>query len=220
MASTDNKNNKYKLILASGSPRRKELLGWVNIPFEIIVSNIEEITDKVHPKEVAEDLATIKGQDVYQKIMQVNDDQFPFIISSDTIVTLGEKIYGKPKNVQEAREMLIELEGKKHEVVTAVAFIYRDQKSGDKKERAFSVSTKVTFEKIDRDLLDNYLASGDSLDKAGSYGIQGQGLTFISSIEGSYSNVVGFPLTDFIHEFKKELGYENDTEGKWREIFC
>lgn len=220
MASTDNKNNQYKLILASGSPRRKELLGWMNIPFEIIVSNIEEITDKVHPKEVAEDLATIKGQDVYQKLMQKNEHQFPFIISSDTIVTLGEKIYGKPKNVQEAREMLIELEGKKHEVVTAVAFIYRDQQSGDKKERAFSISTKVTFEKIDRDLLENYLASGDSLDKAGSYGIQGQGLTFISSIEGSYSNVVGFPLTDFIHEFKKELGHEKDTEGKWRELFC
>lgn len=220
MASTDNKNNQYKLILASGSPRRKELLGWMNIPFEIIVSNIDEITDKVHPKEVAEDLATIKGQDVYQKLMQKNEHQFPFIISSDTIVTLGEKIYGKPKNVQEAREMLIELEGKKHEVVTAVAFIYRDQKSGDKKERAFSISTKVTFEKIDRDLLENYLASGDSLDKAGSYGIQGQGLTFISSIEGSYSNVVGFPLTDFIYEFKKELGHENDTEGQWRELFC
>lgn len=217
MASID----KYKLILASGSPRRKELLGWVNVPFEIIVSHVEEVTNEIHPKDVAQDLARIKGEDIYAKLALKGDsDIYPFVISSDTIVTLGEKIYGKPKNVESAREMLLELEGKKHEVVTAIAFIYRDLKSGKRKERIFSVSTKVTFEKIDRDLLENYLSSGDSLDKAGSYGIQGQGLTFISSIEGSYSNVVGFPLTDFIREFKEELGYSSDDSGEWRTLFA
>lgn len=215
MESTD----KYKLILASGSPRRKELLGWLNVNFEIIVSNVEEVTTFTKPTDVAEDLARIKGEDTFNKITQNNKNDFPFVISSDTIVTLGNKIYGKPKDTKSAREMLIELEGKKHEVVTAVALIYRDLKTGERKEKVFSVSTIVTFEKIDRDLLDNYLASGDSLDKAGSYGIQGQGLTFISSIEGSYSNVVGFPLTDFIREFKKEIGYEDDQKGQWRELF-
>jgi septum formation protein len=210
-------NNKYQVILASGSPRRKELLSWLEIPFEIISSNVEEITEKVEPHEVAEDLAALKGRDVFAKL---DKDKYknPLIISSDTIVTLGDKIYGKPKSPDHAREMLLELEGKTHQVVTSVFLLRIDIETKEVVERVFSISSKVHFEKIDRDLLDIYIKSGESLDKAGSYGIQGQGLAFISNLNGSYSNVVGFPLSDFHRELKEFLGFKGSTNGEWRAV--
>ena len=210
-------NKKYKVILASGSPRRKELLSWLKIPFDIISSDVEEITDKTDPIEVAEDLAMLKGRDVFSKL----DSELypnPLIISSDTIVTLGGKVYGKPKSKLEAREMLLELEGKTHGVVTSIFMLKRDSETSKESEYVFSVSSDVHFEKIDRDILDLYIESGESLDKAGSYGIQGQGLLFISNLNGSYSNVVGLPLSDFHREFKKFLGFERSTNGEWREV--
>lgn len=216
------KSNKLmKLVLASGSPRRKELLGWLNIPFTIKSSDVEEVTDKVEPFEVAEDLAALKGRDIfniYSKEEGFAETLFPFIISSDTIVTLGDKIYGKPKDTADAKRMLLELEGKEHQVITAVYFSCLDE-NGKMKERSFSCASMVTFEKIDKDLLDIYLESGESLDKAGAYGIQGRSLCFISNLKGSYSNVVGFPLSDFLREFKQFLGHEESVNGEWRDLF-
>ncbi len=214
-------NKKMKLVLASGSPRRKELLGWLNIPFDIKSSDVEEVTDKVNPFEIAEDLAALKGRDVFS-ILSKNDsfgkEYFPFIISSDTIVTLGDKVYGKPNDIEDAKRMLLELEGKEHRVITGVFFTCLSE-DGSTRERVFSCESEVTFENIDRDLLEVYLASGESLDKAGAYGIQGRSLCFISKIKGSYSNVVGFPITDFLREFKEFLGHKNSTNGEWRELF-
>ncbi|WP_127718153.1 nucleoside triphosphate pyrophosphatase [Halobacteriovorax sp. HLS] len=210
-------NKVHQLILASGSPRRKELLSWLDVKFTIISSDVEEVTEKIEPVEVAQDLAALKGRDVFSKIDRL---QFPnpIIISSDTIVTYNGLIYGKPKNKASAREMLLELEGKTHEVITSVFFLKSDLHSGEVIEKVFSVSSKVTFEKIDRDLLDRYIESGESLDKAGSYGIQGRGLSFISNLDGSYSNVVGLPLSDFFREFKAFLGFENSINGEWRKV--
>ncbi len=210
-----------KLILASGSPRRKELLGWLNIPFEVKSSDVEEITDKQTPSEIAEDLAALKGRDVLNilsKEAQFGKEFFPFIISSDTIVTLGKKVYGKPKDIEDAKRMLLELEGREHRVLTGV-FLTLVDSEGQIHEKVFSCESEVTFEKIDRDLLENYLESGESLDKAGAYGIQGRSLSFISNIKGSYSNVVGFPISDFLREFKKFLGHEKSVNGEWRELF-
>lgn len=209
-------NNKYKIILASGSPRRKELLSWLEVPFEIISSNVEEITDKTDPVEVAEDLAALKGRDVFSKLDSTKYSN-PLIISSDTIVTLDGKVYGKPKNKEQAREMILELEDKTHKVVTSIFMLKRDSRSSKIIEKVFSISSEVHFEKIDKDILDIYIESGESLDKAGSYGIQGQGLLFISHLSGSYSNVVGLPLSDFHREFKKFLGFEKSINGEWRE---
>ncbi|CBW25600.1 Maf-like protein yceF [Halobacteriovorax marinus SJ] len=210
-------NKKMKLILASSSPRRKELLGWLNIPFEIVGSGVEEITEKTIPTEVATDLAALKGRDILG-VLRKRGEENPFIIASDTIVTYEDKIYGKPKDVSDAKRMLLELEGKKHSVVTGVYLSYIDD-SGEVHERIFSATSQVTFEKIDRDILDIYLESGESLDKAGAYGIQGRSLCFISKVEGSYSNVVGFPISDFLREFKDFLGHANSTNGEWRELF-
>jgi septum formation protein len=210
-------NSKYKLILASGSPRRKELLSWLEVPFEIISSDVEEITKKTDPIEVAEDLAALKGRDVFNKL-ENQDLSNPLIISSDTIVTLDGIVFGKPKSKSDAREMLLKLEDKTHEVVTSIFMLRKDLETGEIVEKVFSVSSEVHFEKIDKDILDLYIESGESLDKAGSYGIQGQGLLFISNLKGSYSNVVGLPLSDFHREFKKFLGFENSTNGEWREV--
>ncbi|ATH09476.1 septum formation protein Maf [Halobacteriovorax marinus] len=206
-----------KLILASSSPRRRELLGWLNIPFEIVGSGVEEITEKTIPTEVATDLAALKGRDILD-VLRKRGEENPFIIASDTIVTYEDKIYGKPKDVSDAKRMLLELEGKRHSVVTGVYLSYIDD-SGEVHERIFSATSQVTFEKIDRDILDIYLESGESLDKAGAYGIQGRSLCFISKVEGSYSNVVGFPISDFLREFKDFLGHANSTNGEWRELF-
>ncbi|WP_096908718.1 Maf family protein [Halobacteriovorax marinus] len=210
-------NKKMKLILASSSPRRRELLGWLNIPFEIVGSGVEEITEKTIPTEVATDLAALKGRDILD-VLRKRGEENPFIIASDTIVTYEDKIYGKPKDVSDAKRMLLELEGKRHSVVTGVYLSYIDD-SGEVHERIFSATSQVTFEKIDRDILDIYLESGESLDKAGAYGIQGRSLCFISKVEGSYSNVVGFPISDFLREFKDFLGHANSTNGEWRELF-
>lgn len=210
---------KYRIVLASASPRRKELLGWLEVPFEIIPSHVEEVTTMTRPHDVAEDLAALKGEDIYRKLEDSNEVENPFVISSDTIVTLGETIYGKPKDKEDAFRMLNELSGKTHQVVTGVAMFFEDRKTKEKKRVVFSVSTLVTFDSIDKDLLENYVNSNDPLDKAGAYGIQGQGLSFISRIDGSYSNVVGFPLSDFVDHFKKALELEHDSLGTWRELF-
>ncbi len=201
--------NKYKLILGSQSPRRKELLSWANIPFEILTADLDEISVEIDPEEVAMDIAHQKGKAVFDR---VSKDVNPFVISSDTIVVLDQKIYGKPKDREDARRILTELSDKTHFVITGVCFIFHDE-TGKVREHRFYDQTDVTFNEITPDLMESYLDTGDSLDKAGAYGIQGPSLTFISKVEGSYSNVVGFPLDRVISELKIILG-EN-----WRQCF-
>ncbi|MBK24445.1 MAG: septum formation protein Maf [Halobacteriovorax sp.] len=191
------RENKLNLILASGSPRRKQLLGYLNIPFEIKTADIDEVSNKESPEEQACDISEQKGRAVFENI-EAGDF---LIISSDTMVILDGEIFGKPGNKENARVMLNKLSGKTHEVVTAVSFI---DKSGEAIN--FFDKTKVSFNQIDPELLEEYLDTEDSLDKAGAYGIQGASLTFISQIEGSYSNVVGFPLEKVIQKLK-ENGY-------------
>jgi len=201
--------NKYKLILGSQSPRRKELLSWANIPFEILTADLDEVSVETDPEEVAMDIAHQKGKAVFDKIdKSVN----PFVISSDTIVVLDQKIYGKPKDREDARKILAELSDKTHYVITGVCFIFYDE-NGKLREHRFYDQTDVTFNEITPDLMESYLDTGDSLDKAGAYGIQGPSLTFISRVEGSYSNVVGFPLDKVLTELKIILGDE------WRKCF-
>ena len=115
--------------------------------------------------------------------------------------------------------MLQELAGGVHQVVTGVHISKFDIDQLKYKERQFYIATDVEFDNISDDLLDIYLKSEDSLDKAGAYGIQGQALTFISKVNGSYSNVVGFPLSEFVDQLKDFLGYPNDQTGGWRKVF-
>jgi septum formation protein len=203
-------SDKFTLVLGSQSPRRKELLGWVNIPFEIITADLDEVSHESLPQDIAVDLASQKAHAVRQKI---DLSRNPFIVSSDTIVVLDQKIFGKPKDVDGAREILLELSGRTHKVITGVSFYFFDKQMQKMREHLFYDSTEVTFNDITPDLMENYLATKDSLDKAGAYGIQGPSLTFISSVSGSYSNVVGFPLDKVISELKIILG------DSWRERF-
>ncbi len=215
-------SGRYQLILASGSPRRKELLSHLEIPFEIVVSDIEEVSEHRDPIAFGEDIARAKGEAVCSELAAregFSKRFFPLVVAADTLVALREKIYGKPKHIDEAREILRELAGETHQVVTSVFMARLDLESKSWEKRVFSVSTMVTFKDMSDDILSAYLATGDCLDKAGAYGIQKQGLTFVDKLEGSYSNVVGFPLSDFVDELRAFLGLRDDRSGKWRELF-
>lgn len=208
---------KYNLILASGSPRRKELIGWIGVPFVVVKSDVEEISSHTDPLDVVADLARQKGEDVLQKVKILDPKRpLPMVVSSDTMVCLNDKIYGKPKDRDEARVMLQELSGKVHQVYTSVCIHYYSQNE-EIKTFEFVEKSDVEFQKILPDVLEIYLQSDDSLDKAGSYGIQGQALTFIKGLNGSYTNVMGFPLSEFVFKLKEICeaeGFEN-----WRDAF-
>ena len=214
-------DKRYDLILASKSPRRREILSWLNIPFEIKAEEIEEISEFKKHVEIVCDISKKKGVIILDELSKRNDFGdlfFPIVVSSDTIVTLEDKSFGKPLDINHAREMLKELSGKTHKVITGVYMGKPDLISGKVQEKVFTCETSVTFCKITDDLLETYLSTKESLDKAGSYGIQGSALTFISGLEGSYSNVVGFPIDRFIDELKNFLGFKDDTTGSWRKI--
>lgn len=207
---SDNLKRKYMLILGSQSPRRKELLSWINIPFKIVTADLDEVSTEEDPADVAIDLASQKAHAVFTKLGQTD---YPFVISSDTIVVLDGKIYGKPKDKNEARVILSELSDRTHQVITGVSFLFKDINTNKTREHLFFDSTEVTFNQITNDLMDAYIETDDSLDKAGAYGIQGPSLTFISKVNGSYSNVVGFPLDKIVSELKIILG------DSWRDFF-
>jgi septum formation protein len=207
------------MILASKSPRRRELLHYLGIPFETIPADIDESGDESDPLKMSESVARKKGIFIYRRLErreQFGKSFFPLVIASDTLVFLNNKVYGKPLDRQMAKAMLLELSDNVHHVFTGVSLSCLDINTGLFRSKEFSVVSKVRFDRISEDLLENYLLTGDSLDKAGAYGIQGPSLTFISQIEGSYSNVVGFPLSDFVREIKNFLGYGEDRTGSWR----
>jgi len=187
----------------------------MKVPLKIRPSLVEELTDKTKPEEVVEDLAALKGRDILKQELSENEN--PFVVASDTIVFIDDKILGKPKNREHARETLLSLSGREHHVYTAV---YMATKVGDTiKEKSFVGKSHVKFTEITPEILDLYLEGDEALDKAGAYGIQGQGLLFVEQMSGSYSNVVGFPLSDFIAQMKvflEEIGLDST---KWREVF-
>ncbi|MBY0414979.1 MAG: Maf family protein [Bdellovibrionales bacterium] len=204
--------DKFNLVLGSQSPRRKELLSWLQVPFKILTADLDETSEETSPDKFAMDIASQKAHAVHEQA-RINGIVNPFIISSDTIVVLNQKIYGKPKDLDDARVILSELSDKTHEVITGVSFLFIDKNTKKLREHLFYDFTEVNFNNITKDLMDNYLATKDCLDKAGAYGIQGPGLTFISKINGSYSNVVGFPLDKVVGELAIILG------DNWRENF-
>jgi len=192
-------HNKIQLILGSASPRRKELLQWTYIPFQIVTSNIEENSEKKDVGELVMDLAAQKARDVSRIILEMNSFSDPMILGADTIVVVDNTVLGKPKSRDDAKNMLMSLQGRKHKVLTGVCLLFRD------KEYNFYDETIVEFDYITDDLLELYLNTGESMDKAGSYGIQGAALGFIGKINGSYSNVVGLPVNLVLKNIQKVL---------------
>lgn len=179
-----------RIILASTSPRRRELVASLHIPFDIIPSHAEESTPEGwSPDRIVTELAKRKAEAVYR---QLDDgDRHGVIVGSDTIVVRDGTVLGKPADQREAASMLRSLQGRSHEVYTGVACV--DSRTG-----ACNVDyrrTVVTMRALREEEIEAYAASGEGLDKAGAYAIQGLGATIVTGIEGCYFNVVGLPLS-------------------------
>ncbi len=176
---------KKKIILASASPRRKRMFEDLKLDFEIVVSNYEEnISDEKFDLTLVEKTAYNKALEVAQRI-----EEKAVIISADTVVVFGGKILGKPKDEENAREMLKMLSGQTHMVVTSVAVIDKYEQ----KTLIDSEKTMVTFDELSNQEIDDYISTREPMDKAGAYGIQGLGCAFIKKVDGCYNNVVGLP---------------------------
>lgn len=180
-----------KLILASQSPRRRELIGLLGLPFAVVGPNFEEVLDETLPidKQI-EKLAYQKASSVFAE----HPDNI--IIGSDTMVVCDGVVLGKPKDDEDAKDMLRKLSGNTHAVITGVAII------SDSHESVFSVGTLVTFNALTEEEINDYVATKEPHDKAGAYGIQGKGALFIRGIEGDYYSVMGLPVSAIYTELK------------------
>lgn len=179
-----------KWILASGSPRRKELLTQIGLEFEVLVSEADEnIEEDLSPGELVERLSLIKAEAVRVSSVSASDNYG--IIGADTIVYHDGKVLGKPKDEEDAFAMLRALSGGSHSVFTGVSILLPDETI------TFHNETKVYFDELSDEEIHKYIASGEPMDKAGAYGIQGLGGAFVTRIEGEYANVVGFPIGHF-----------------------
>ena len=187
-----------KIILASASPRRAQLLKQINLTFAISPSDIEEVMDEtLSPERLVESLAQQKGESV------LSDHPDSFIIAADTIVTINGKYLGKPIDENDAEAMLQQLSANTHEVYSGVFLAVTGQTGKAVNSLTFSEETKVTFGALDRSEILKYIATGSPMDKAGSYGIQDDfGAVFVKKIQGDYNNVVGFPLHAFYQQVK------------------
>ncbi len=188
-----------KIILASKSPRRKELLSQIGLEFECVVSDKEEVISSSIPKDVVEELSLQKAEDVFD-IVNVDSKEDVLIIGADTVVSHMGRIMGKPKDKADACDMLSQLNNQCHEVwtgVTMVSFI-----NGEKKTETFSEVTKVYMFDMSEMEIRQYVESGEPMDKAGAYAIQGLCAKFIEKIEGDYNNVVGLPISSVYKKIK------------------
>lgn len=176
-----------RIVLASASPRRRELLQQIGLEFDVIPSRAEE---QQRAGESPEDLVVRLSIDKANEVAQRPEIEGRWFIGSDTIVLCDGHILGKPENDADAAEMLRMLSGRSHRVLSGFALIDRDHK----RQIAEAVSTRVTFRHLTDEEITRYIATGEPHDKAGSYAIQGLGVCFVAEIEGSYSNVVGLPL--------------------------
>ncbi len=169
------------IILASQSPRRREILSLLGLPFEVRLPRCDEDIDCPNPAELVKALAVRKAN----ACLHGTEDA---VIAADTVVGIDGRLLGKPCDREEAREMLRALSGRKHTVYTGAALLYRGQLW------AFCEETQVYFRELSDGLIESYVASGEPMDKAGAYGIQGIGGRFVRRIEGDYYNVMGLPL--------------------------
>lgn len=183
-----------KIILASNSPRRKELLEQVGIEFEVMSSDVDEITDKTAPADVVMDLSRIKAEAI------ARNNKGVVVLAADTVVAYNGQILGKPKDEADAFKMLKLLSGKAHQVFTGVTIV---DEAGE--SNSFFESTDVVMYENSDELIKKYIATGEPMDKAGAYGIQGKGAVLVKEIKGDYNNVVGLPLSRVCKELNFEL---------------
>jgi septum formation protein len=195
------RQSQLQLILASMSPRRISLLKNLGLEFEVIPSGMDEIVDPaLTPEQVVAQLAEQKAQDVFAQIKErINESEIPFlIIAADTMVVLNGKLLGKPTDREDAIRMLEGLSGNSHEVQTGVAVVRAEKTAGNSGIKKSMVSlvenSKVTFRPLKRSEIEAYVDTGEPMDKAGAYALQGIGAALVSKIDGSDSNVIGLPV--------------------------
>ncbi|MCD6525213.1 MAG: septum formation protein Maf [Thermococcus sp.] len=181
------------LVLASASPRRREILSRFIKDFHVVPSKAEEECSSGVPEECAVELARLKAKEVYSRVGGT-------VIGADTVVSIDGHILGKPRDEQEAYEMLNSLSGRVHRVTTGYCIIHEGE------EITGSVTTEVKFRELDDELIWAYIRTGEPMDKAGAYGIQGKAGLFVEWIRGDYYNVVGFPM-EIIWKLR-ELGFD------------
>lgn len=218
--------NRTRIILASASPRRRELLAQIGLDFEVRVSDVEEKVSATLPWQVVEELSAQKAEAVLAAVQDGEEDVL--VIGADTVVALEGRILGKPHSPREAEEMLRELSGKTHEVYTGVTLLYRPGREvswdgagtsrggqcpaglrqdrsgrGAERHKTFHERTGVAFCPLTEEEIAFYVATGDCMDKAGAYGIQGLFARYVKGIEGDYNNVVGLPVGRLYQEAKE-----------------
>lgn len=189
-----------KIILASGSPRRRELLEVMGLEFEVIVSDADEssVSEDVPVELYVQELALLKAAATAKSVIRRKS---ALIISADTIVTFDGEILGKPKDEQDAFNMLKRLSGRTHAVYTG----YCVMRMRDGKTVCDRVRTEVTFKSLSDEKIWSYIKSGEPMDKAGSYGIQGKGSVLVGDISGDYFNVVGLPVSALSDTLENEF---------------
>ena len=199
-----------KIILASSSPRRRELMAQAGFAFEVLVSEADETIETETPGEMVEVLSERKAAAVAEEIKRQGfAEESVLLVGADTMVAIDGKKLGKPKDEKGAEEMLEELSGRTHQVYTGVTLIrLRKAENGSilQESRTFSEWTDVSFYPLTKEEIRSYIATGEPMDKAGAYGIQGKAAVFVKEIKGDYNNVVGLPIARLYQELKNWSG--------------
>ncbi|MCU6763659.1 Septum formation protein Maf [uncultured Roseburia sp.] len=202
----------YQWILASASPRRRDLLNQVGLSFRVMPAAGEESISKSSPDQVVMELARRKAEEIAS---QLSDSPGNYVIvGADTVVVFKEQILGKPGDEQDAFRVLSMLSGQTHQVYTGVSVILLY--TGKKQVHTFYEAADVTMYDISPEEIRDYIQTKEPMDKAGSYGIQGKGAVFIKKIHGDYNNVVGLPVSRLYQELKKwhpEIFKNHCTDG-------
>lgn len=210
---------KKRIILGSASPRRRELLEQIGIEFEIVVSDAREHYKSTRPEEIVRELALMKAEHVAKEVERREKERAEqasipgldtgeahlrnvVILGADTIVVRDGQILGKPSDEEEAFSMLKSLQGRMHQVYTGVAVLNFDG-SGSLRTISHAEETKVYVHEMTDEEIRRYIAAGESMDKAGAYGVQGRFAAYIDRIEGDYYNVVGLPVAYLYHTVKE-----------------
>ncbi len=191
-----------QLILASASPRRKQLLEQIGHSFEVIPSHVDEPAYSGHdPALYASSLANLKAGEISKKYPEA------LVVGADTIVVIGDEVLGKPESAVDASKMLNQLSGRNHQVITAYSFHLKVLGVN----QVHHVLTQVHFKRLRQDAIDRYIESRAPFDKAGAYGIQDYSSVFVDRIEGCFYNVVGLPLPDFNENLNQLLSLHTIT---------
>lgn len=191
------------IILASKSPRRRELLQLLDFDFTIIVSDADETIEKLSPSETVCELSARKAMAVWENELSKHGNTMDkLVIGADTIVACDGQILGKPVDEEEAFEMLTMLQGSSHEVYSGVTLVWEE--AGNVQKHSFFECTRVVFYPMTKSEISDYIATGDCMDKAGAYGIQSKAAPYIKEIVGDYNNVVGLPVARLYQEMKRK----------------